>query len=103
MKNFSDKKFISILIVFIIIPVILVAWWWFKPRPPHPETLCRASNGGWAPVGPIEYAPIGADGKRLTADSPLIDRSEDVSGYTCWCHTLNTGWNGTACVPIPEN
>lgn len=60
--------------------------------------LCqKAGNTGWAPLGP-NGGPIACDGKHLSPDSSLIDRSEDFSGYTCYCHAPNTCWDGKECV-----
>jgi len=60
-----------------------------------PEQLCRVSGGGWAPAFMDSGELQTIDGNRLPKDSPLIDHN----GYTCYCHTENTYWNGRACVP----
>ena len=69
----------------------------------NPEQLCRASGGGWAPAffGDND-GPPDANGNPITPDSQLVDRSRDRSGYTCYCHIENTGWDGKACVPIQK-
>ncbi len=95
------KKLIGLIIILVIVVFVIG---YFAPlyKSKTAEIACRRAGGGWAPVGPIEYALIGCDGKRLTSDSPLIERGFDKSGYTCYCHTPNTCWNGKECVEIPK-
>lgn len=63
------------------------------------EELCRSSGGGWAPAGMDSGELQTIDGNRLSKDSPLIDRE----GYTCYCHTENTYWNGKMCTPATSS
>lgn len=94
-------KYISYLVVVVVFMAGVLGF--IYRRNNTQAGLCqKAENTGWASVGPIEFAPIGCDGKRLKADSPLIDRSYDKSGYTCYCHTPNTCWDGKQCVSLPK-
>ena len=63
------------------------------------ENLCRVNGGGWAPAGMDSGELQTIDGNRLSNDSPLIDHN----GYTCYCHTENTYWNGKTCASIPSS
>ncbi len=83
---------IPIIILFILIEAILL--FRIKTVGTDPEELCRASNGGWAPAGMDSGELQTIDGNRLPTDSPLIDNE----GYTCYCHTENTYWDGKTCV-----
>lgn len=91
----------TLIIIGLVLVVLVVGGYvWWETRPPTLVEMCNASNGGWAPVGPIEYNTlIDCNGKRLTKDSSLID----WEGYTCYCHTENTCWNGRECVPMPSS
>jgi hypothetical protein len=62
----------------------------------NPENKCRASGGGWAPLGPAGYRPESCDGTEMKNVPELVDRE----GFTCWCHSENTCWDGESCVPI---
>lgn len=88
--------------VVILVAIVFLVYAWFNflsIGPVSQEALCKqAEKTGWAPV--FGEGPIGCDGQLLPEDSPLIDRSRDISGYTCYCHTDNTCWNGKDCVPI---
>ena len=53
------------------------------------ENQCLASGGGWAPY----WDQIDCNGNKLLSNSDLVNRDK-----TCWCHSLNTCWNGTDCV-----
>ena len=64
----------------------------------RPENLCRAASGGWAPAFMDSGELSTCDGKRLSKDSPLIDKD----GFTCYCHAEDTCWNGEACVSVKK-
>lgn len=89
----------KLLLPILIVILVVAGWYAFVYRDQSIVTLkekCLAvSNTGWAPVGPLDSAPIGPDGNRIMYDSPLVE-----DGYTCYCHTPNTAWNGEECVAV---
>lgn len=94
MKTKAKYTFLIVIVV-----LILGVLGFIYQRNTTQAGLCqKAENTGWAPV--MGIGPIGCDGQLLKDDSPLIDRSRDKSGYTCYCHTPNTCWNGRDCVPL---
>lgn len=93
--NYKDRKII--IFGFIIVFILLGYLGWMYKHNASQAGLCQqAEDTGWAPVGPIEYAPRACDGKRLDRNSPLIE-----DGYTCYCHKPNTCWDGEKCIERP--
>jgi hypothetical protein len=91
-------------ILIVVVSILVIAsgvYFGYIRNLPNPEASCHASNGGWAPAFFAgNDGPLDSNGKPITRDSSLIERGGYDDGYTCYCHTPNTGWNGEECVPI---
>lgn len=88
----------SIIIILLILVSIIGIFAWWNEQLPNLREMCVISNGGWAPAFMNSGELSTCDGKPLATDSPLID----YEGYTCYCHTPNTCWNGKECVEITK-